>query len=251
MSLKNYLTLILSFVIMCVGKAQNHIQVNIPSADAEADYIWRTIRDIKFFEANNYQVSLPGGQLMENLKNKARNGQLSDKDLEKLKVYMNESIYDQSNYTKGYKKIKEQIPLLNKMLQEVKTMGWKWGFKIFDTYQINLTLYGPGGSYNPDEGSILIYTTPRGQFKNYDNPANTIIHEIVHIGIEKSLIQKLNVPHTLKERIVDQIAALCFKKYLPDYRIQEMGENRIDKYLKNKEAIQNLDEYIKEIMKDK
>lgn len=134
------------------------------------------------------------------------------------------------------------------MIEELSKNNWDWGFKEFKTYQINLTLYGPGGSYNPDEGSILIYTNPSGNFKNYQNPANTIIHEIVHIGIESSIISKYDIPHALKERIVDKIVFLNFNEKLPHYKIQEMGDNSIDSYLQAKEDIQYLEEYVEEIM---
>ena len=46
---------------------------------------------------------------------------------------------------------------------------------------INLTLYGPGGSYNPQEGSIILMITKEGTFKQSLDPAETIVHEIVHI----------------------------------------------------------------------
>lgn len=247
-NIRNYTFIVFLLFISCIGKSQERVVVNIPTAESEAEYIWRTIRDIKFFEQNNYQVSLPQGKFMEDLKTKARNNQLSDEDFDQLKIFMQKSIYDKSNYIKGYSKIKEQLPLLNKMLKEIETMPWKWGFKSYDQYQINLTLYGPGGSYDPDEGTILIYTTPKGQFKNYDNPINTLIHEIIHIGIEKSIIQKHHTSHPLKERIVDQIVSLCFRQYLPDYKIQHMGDHRIDAFLKTKEDIHGLDKFVEEIV---
>ncbi|MEM9528618.1 MAG: hypothetical protein AAGA31_18535, partial [Bacteroidota bacterium] len=47
------------------ANGKDRIKINIPSAQAEAEYIWRTIQDINFFEAHNYQVSLPQGHLIE------------------------------------------------------------------------------------------------------------------------------------------------------------------------------------------
>lgn len=240
---------LMALLVSCSANSQNHLVVHVPSADSEADYIWRNIQDIPFFEQNNYQLSLPQGQVMEELKAKARKQQLSDEDYERLKSFMQDSVYQASSYAPGYEKIERQLEVLNKMVAELKASPWQWGFKKFDTYQINCTLYGPGGSYNPDEGSLIIYTTPQGQFKNYANPANTIIHEIVHIGIEEAIIQKYNIPHRLKERIVDKMVSLCFQKYLPNYTIQDMGEYRIDAYLQSPEDIQNLDKYVQEIMK--
>ncbi|MEM1120092.1 MAG: hypothetical protein AAGJ18_06555 [Bacteroidota bacterium] len=235
-------------LLFCKSNESNEVQVNIPTAQSETAYIWQNLRDIAFFEQNNYQLSLPEGALIEALKQKSKAGTLSDDDYTQLEAFMIDSIYKASAYQAGFAKIEQEIDLLNKMIEQINPANFGWPFKKFDTYQVNLTLYGPGGSYNPDEGSLLIFTTPKGQFKNYENPANTIIHEIVHIGIENSIIGKYNVPHTLKERIVDTFVQLHFGQYLPHYRIQEMGENRSDKYLKKVGDFKNLDQIVEQIL---
>nr|WP_321236215.1 hypothetical protein [uncultured Psychroserpens sp.] len=244
-----YVLVMTILLISCEIKSQNRIQINIPTVDDETDYIWRTIQDIDFFEKNGYQVNLPEGAYIELLKNKAKTKCLSDYDYETLKTFIKDSVYKKSDYKKGYHKIEKQRSLINEMVSIIHKSERNWDFKMFDTYQINLTLYGPGGSYNPDEGSILIYTTPNGEFKQYKNPANTIIHEIVHIGIEASIVTKYNVPHTLKERIVDTFVFLHFNTHLPKYRIQDMGEKRIDQYLKTKADLKDLSRFVGIIMK--
>ena len=244
---------LIKILLICIGftyagVCQERIQINIPTADAESDYIWNTLQNMPFFERNNYQISLPKGALIESLKDKSRSNNLTEEDRTNLKNFVRDSVYNKSDYQKGYEKIKNELTLINKMVRKVLRSKRNWSFKEFDVYQIDLTLYGPGGGYNPDEGIVLIYTTPNGGFKLYDNPANTIIHEIVHIGIEESIITNFKVPHQLKERIVDNIVSLTFKKYLPDYRIQDMGDKRIDPYLKKKKDIRNLNKFVAEIM---
>lgn len=233
----------------CNAKNKNRVIVNIPTAKAEANYIWNTLRDINFFEKHNYQVSLPKGSLIEQLKQKSKSGTLNNEDYKQLEQFVIDSVYNETDYKAGNNKIKNQLPLINKMLNQLNTLSYNWSFKEFDKYTVNLTLYGPGGSFNPSEGSLLLFTTPNGKFKNYQNPANTIIHEIIHIGIEEPIIQKYNVPHTLKEHIVDTFVFLHFKKYLPNYKVQNMGENRTDKYLKTTEDFKRLDEFIQMALK--
>jgi len=245
----NILALII-LLISCDANTQNYIEVNIPTARLESEYVWRTIQDIKFFENNNYTISLPEGPLIEELLVKSKNNKLSKEDYKRLEVYIKDSIYNKSDYKKGYDKISGELVLIHQMINEINDLNLRWNYKEFNNYQINLTLYGPGGSYNPDNGSILIYTTPEGRFKNYENPINIIIHEIIHIGIEKSIINKYEIPHTLKERIVDTFVFLCFRQYLPDYRMQNMGDNRIDNYLKTKEDLMDLHEFVELIMKE-
>jgi hypothetical protein len=53
-------------------------------------------------------------------------------------------------------------------------------FQFFKNYEIVLTQYGPGGNYNSETGKVThsIYSLKK--------ILDTIIHEIIHIGIEKS-----------------------------------------------------------------
>lgn len=236
------------FILTSLATQEDRIQINIPGVEEETNYVWRTIIDTKFFEEHNYEVSLPPGDLIETLKTKSKSNQLSDEDFERLKVYMQSTIYKREDYEKGYQKIESQRALLNKMVNKIKGIKKNWHFKEFDQYQVNLTLYGPGGSYDPEDGSILIYTTPEGQFKQYENPANTIIHEIIHIGTEDSIMNKYQVSHPLKERIIDQFVLIAFGKYLPTYRLQSFGDARIDPYLKKKRDLKNLDQKVLEFM---
>ena len=238
----NYLSfLLLLFTPNPTNISPNRININIPTAEEEAQYIWGNLQNTKFFEEHNYTVSFPKGALIESLKEKARNGALADEDFESLEQFMKASIYNKADYQNGYQKIEDQRALINKMVNELGKCKKDWDFKNFDQYEVNLTLYGPGGSYDPDMGLIIILTTKEGGFKQHPNPANTLIHEIVHIGIEASIINKYNVPHSLKERIVDKYVLLNFDKLLPEYRMQNMGDARIDEYLKKKKDLKKLD----------
>ena len=245
----NFQVIFTMFLLVPNGVAgQGRVIVNIPTVEHETEYIWRKIQDIKFFNQNSYQVNLPAGSLIQELITVSRAGKLADEYYPRLEAFVRDSIYNITDYKKGKKKIENELPLINKMISQINSPPYKWHFKEFETYHINLTLYGPGGSYDPEEGSILIFTTPQGQFKNYDNPACTIIHEITHIGIEEAIVNKYNVPHPLKERIVDSFVSLHFKTYLPDYRIQDMGDKRIDSYLKSRQDLKNLDKFVESAM---
>lgn len=164
---------------------------------------------------------------------------------------MKKCVYKKNDYNSGLRKVQSQLDLIDSMIYELDEMQLNWDFKRFGTYKITLTLYGPGGSYNPDDGSILMYTTTEGGFKNYGNPANTIIHEIVHIGIEEALVNQYELSHPMKERIVDNIVHLCFGGRLPEYKIQDMGDARIDKYLDEKTDIKYLNKNIELAIQNK
>ena len=222
----------------------DRIEIIIPTVEQETEYVWRTIHDINFFKQHNYQVALPQGTLIENLKDKASRNDLNDSDYQSLLAFMRSKVYKKSDYQNGFYKIKENISLINKMINEIGQLETHWEYKEFETYEVKLTLYGPGGSYDPENGSILIYTTIDGQFKQYENPSNTIIHEIIHIGTEQSIMAKNQVSHPLKERIIDKIVMMNFSHYLPDYKLQGFGDARIDEFLKDKEDLKNLNEIV-------
>ena len=248
---KHFLLIFYLIFNACVNLfCQNNFNIIIPTVKEETDYVWRNIQDINFFEQYNYSVNLPKGELMDSLIAKSKSNRLSDNNYDALKTFMTANVYHESDYKQGYEKILAQKDLLNKMIHKISKCESNWNFKMFPTYQINLTLYGTGGSYNPDDGSIIIFTTRDGKFKQYDNPANTLIHEIVHIGIENSIIQKYNIDHGTKERMVDLLVLLHFKKHIPGYRKQNMGNEKLDSYLKNKKSWKKLDKVVERFLTD-
>lgn len=75
--------------------------------------------------------------------------------------------------------------------------------------------------------------------------AETIVHEIVHIGIEKNMIEKFNIPHPFKERIVDKFVHYHFGEIFPQYRMQRVGDSLIDNYLNHQDSWNKLPYYIR------
>ena len=241
----------IGLLMICSGTTEkSRLDIIVPSPEEEAEYIWNTLQDIKLLEEFGYPISLPQGELIESLKAKSRAGELEEGDLEELKKFMREKVYRKEDYAKGNAKIQACQLLLNSFIDQLEKHAWSWNFKTFEVYEIHLTLYGSGGSYNAEDGGIWIFTNPEGGFRQYDNPANTLIHEIVHIGVEASIIGKYKVPHSLKERIIDQFVLLCFGEHLPDYTLQDMGDYRIDAYLKKKEDLEQLDQFVQTILKE-
>lgn len=245
---KPFLILLLVLMVSFNFRNPERIEVRIPTVDEETHYVWTIIQDIEFYDQYGYDISLPSGDVIDDLIDKSREGNLTPEEYSLLEAFMQKDVYSESDYQKGYEKIQNALPLVNRMIDYIGQGSRNWNFNIFEKYKVTLTLYGPGGSYNPDEGSILFYTTPKGKFKQYDNPSNILIHEITHLGIEESIIMKFNVPHGLKERIVDTFVYLNFHELLPEYRIQPMGDNRIDAKLHTSRDLENLADIVKRFM---
>ena len=87
-----------------------------------------------------------------------------------------------------------------------------WNFYIPENYTVTLTLYGMGGSYEyrKGNGKVILFTKEDGTFGR-ESPLATIIHEMVHIGIEQNIILKYDLPQPVKERIVDKFMEFHFK----------------------------------------
>lgn len=244
------LTIAITLITIYSHSQSQTINIVIPTPEDESTYIWQNIQNIAFFDRNGYSVAYPHLALMNNLLNDSRNSGLKNSEFDKLVKSLKDSVYNKNDYLKGYEKIELGVSLIEKAITKLSDEKYKWGFVFFPEYKIKLTLYGPGGSYDNNAGSVLLQTYPDGRFKGYNNPINTIIHEIIHIGIEQPIIQKYNLPHTTKERIVDLFVKICFGDLIPNYRIQEFGDKRIDKYLTSVEDFENLPNRIEQFLKE-
>lgn len=223
-----------------------NISIAVPTIEQEATFIWRTINDIEFLEGQGYKINLPENDSIQSLIEKSRNGEFGNDDFSGIYNLLETSIYTKSNYELALRKVRAQEELINQLVDQLYTSkeNWDWGFKTFENYNIIFTLYGTGGSYDPDLGTVTLFTTLEGDFMSYDEPANTIMHEIVHMGIEESIVQKYEVPHGLKERIVDKITYIMFSEFLPEYKVQNMGDTEIDDFLRLREDINELDSIV-------
>ncbi len=218
------------------------IEIVRPNIEHEATSIWQTINDIAFLEEQGYTIHLPEDPVIDRLIDKSRKGKFDDEDFQVIYQLLEQGLFNADDYAEAIKKVEQKLALVNALLKDIdqSKKEWDWDFYSFKSYKIQFTLYGTGGSYDTDEGSIILWTNKEGQFMSYENPANTIIHEITHMGMEYSLVQKYQLPHGLKERVVDTFVYLMFLSELSDYRIQEMGDPSIDEHLKTRKDIASL-----------
>jgi hypothetical protein len=130
-------------------------------------------------------------------------------DIEKIKDYSVKEIEESvlSEYNEDLYKDNKKFLIDNsdKIFQEIESAFSKSGLLYKDEYNIYLTKYGIGGSYNLPNIVII----------NLNNSFNismlrTIIHEIVHLAIEED-VTRYKIDQKQKERIVD----LFFIKNFP------------------------------------
>lgn len=239
--------IVISFSTILSQKV-DRIKINLPTAKEECKYVWQVMKNYEFYKKYKYELALPKHGIIDILK--SNKDSLTEKNYSKLYYAFYYDIYDKYNYKNGFINIKKSLPLIEDMVSSLYKYQKLWGFRIFPTYNLNLTQYGPGGKYNPIDGSILLYTSKDGNFKMYkEKAAYTIIHEIVHIGIEECIVTRFNVDQPLKERIVDLFVKHHFGSVLTDYKVENNAGNKIDSYLKTDNDFENLPKRVELFLK--
>lgn len=212
--------------------------VSINTIQEEVDYIWNFMGRMQKFKTFGYNLSLPNTYEMNLIVNKALEHTLVKDD---KKVIFSEvtKVYDLEFYQEAFIKVKDSLNTVKKIFQTFEYYNKEWKFKIFEEYTIKITLFGPGGSYYHENGEILMKKS-----NCITRPAETIVHELVHIGIEENIIEKFDIPHPFKERIVDKFIQYHFGEIFPQYRIQRVGDDLIDKYLSYEDSWSRLPYYM-------
>lgn len=162
------------------------------SVEFEVERISETLRQLDWFKAKGYNVSLPSSLSVLNPLDisgeKIKNSVIAE--------YVENDYNAQKNYLLlSWNNIANQ---LSEGLSKVSLMP-------LSQYKIFLSKYGVAGSYHyPDEIIINI------KFKYEKGLLRTIVHEIIHLVIQP-FIENYKINHWSKERVVD----LFMLKLLP------------------------------------
>jgi hypothetical protein len=231
-------------------KHMSSFSVSILSADEEAIFVWSLLRNITFYDSNNYRLSMPDSAVVAAMIEKANNNELESTDISLLRADFSKTVYQRMDYLKGYEIIINTLAIANSKVHTFVDYHNKWNFYIPQQYEIKLTLYGPGGSYDPKTGTIIMLITKDGIFKRGKNPLDTVLHEAVHIGIEAPIVSKYRLSHWTKERIVDQFMVHHFMNVCPDYIMQPNAETGIDSIFNQADVWDNLPERVERFVSE-
>ena len=211
-----------------INKKQKRIHIKVPSIDREFENIKTFLEEIPFFIKNNYDIAVPDHLMFKEIASNKK--ALADVDEEELKKVFIEHEYNSNFYKKSVSSISASLEHIDDYLKRLEILQDKWSFKLFSTYTIHLTKYGPGGSYDHKGGELTIKVIKDGVFHGQE-PRETIMHEIIHIGIEENIIRQYNLNANEKERLVDVLCMKIFSDIFPNYSEQESEDRAIDKYL--------------------
>lgn len=198
------------------------------SSEFEKHRITSTLHEADWFIKNGYSpwINLPCGKKLEEvMENESIDYLLNEAEKE----------YSEEYFKKIEEKITEQweqyVPLFNTYFEETH-------LHLEDAYEVYLTKYGVGGSYNLPQKIIINI-----QRKSDDGIMKTLIHELVHLSIQ-SLIEKYDVEHWIKERLVDLILEKNFPGLIKRQGIPIDTERIDESFEKN---YPNIEEVIKNI----
>lgn len=212
--------------------------------EEEVDYVFGLMKRMGRFKKFGYNLSLPDTDQMNELIERAPGSVLGQEEREIIFREL-EKVYDKEAYEEYVKSVQAIAGGIDEGFKLFQNFGWNWEFKSFPEYNIRITQFGPGGSYCNNSGKIVMKWS-----KCIQEPLKVILHEMFHIGIENSIIQKFGVQHDVKERIVDSFLEHNMKKLIPDHKMQKIGNRMVDPYLVEEDSWRNLHKYIKEFVKD-
>lgn len=109
-------------------------------------------------------------------------------------------------------------------------------FEIPGTYQIILTRYGCASTFSADEidhkgeAKVVLRVEREANDEDGRRYQGYILHEMVHIGLERNLVRPLNLHqhYELKERLVDLVCRDLIQ--IPNYAMQRIGDQRLDPF---------------------
>ena len=118
--------------------------------------------------------------------------------------------------------IEEKEDFFESIFAELVKLRDNWGFKLFRRYEIVATVWGTEGAYEHEDGVILLRVNREGRRTSaYGEPLeHTVVHEVVHIGIEEVIVRRYSLGHDMKEFLVDAICSIYLKELMPEYESQ-------------------------------
>lgn len=225
---------VIVFDIACDTKQAN-ILFRAQTNQEAFSFVLYLIKKLSWFENNGYIVGLPKHTAFKILyDNRDSIANVTECELERIKHIFNKEIYNYQDFHLGLQLLQVYNEILVTVISRLHELHNQWDFRLMKHYEVVLTLYGPGGNYHfKDETGYIIMKIDQkinsdGTLKS--STLGTIIHEMVHIGIEE-FVQEYKLTHWEKERIVDLICYNCFSDIIPEYHMQKKADTKVDAFI--------------------
>lgn len=193
------------------------------------DNLLKILERMPFYKSSGYKVSLPTNPAFQDLAEHPE--KIKGLDYGKYFTIFTSEGYKLLSGAAIQEILDKNNDTLLTVLARFQILSKKYGFKTFSQYKIIPILYGPGGRYYEDSGVIQLMVNDKGIPNSTRGTLETIIHEMVHIGIEDIIVRTLQLTHWEKEGLVDLICSLYFKDFLPIYKLQPSGDKNIQAFI--------------------
>jgi hypothetical protein len=197
------------------------LEVRAPTVEEEYELVIWHLGQRDWYRENGYTIALPDHPAFGH---PATPDQYRATDA--LEVFRSE-VFRPADYAAVLANLEASADRLAAALEWFAEMADAEGFAWRDRYTVVPTLYGPGGSYDPWTGTVLLGSTRDGGGASVE----TIVHEMVHIVIEEGLVERHGLDHWQKERLVDRLVQREFQEVLPDAMVQPAGDPMIDELI--------------------
>lgn len=178
------------------------LNVRAPTLEEEKRRVDGLVARVSWYQEHGYDVYLPTGRVDE--------------------------VYRVEDYQPGIDEIEKQRDVILRAMIRLKNFAKAWSIDQLRDITVVMTKYGVGGSYDVDSCRVVVFVKPDGTLTK--PAAHLVVHEILHIATDRSLVEPFNLSHNQKERFVDLLCRDVFGDLLVDYRMQPMGDVSIDEY---------------------
>lgn len=159
----------------------------------------RFVSNFQWYVENGYNISLPD----------TITGESTEVEIEtQVKNQFNDEVY-----TKFLSELQTEWQKFSARFEKVKAEA---SIIFNNRYIVVLTRYGTGGSFDHNLSEVILKIEGRTP----QSALSTLVHEMVHIAIHE-YIQKFEVNHWRKERLVDLIVEHYFPSLRPMQAIRE------------------------------
>ena len=217
------------------------VVVRVPTVGEAFGWLMVSVHVLRRFGDIGYKFNIP-----EHPKFQAavqRGEPLTDEEQAELRRIFEEQFYDPELFEPAVQHVEAVRGSIEQAVVRLQTLHRNWGFKVFPKVEVTFNLYPSLGGWNPLDGKVTMCTWEDGStrcaFGNVGAMEVVVIHEIVHTGIEIPLVERFQLSHTERERLVDLIC----RGYLGGlmsvpYPMQERGDRRLDAFVE-RDAIEN------------
>lgn len=182
---------------------KNDFAVELNISYSVEQEIWRvqsTLKKLSWYLEQGYHIDLPEGVT----------GESSEEEITRAV----KGEYTEADYAACAEMVLAEWPAISSGFEKMRSES---SFHLRNEYNVILTKYGVGGSYNPDLNQVIVKVSIKPQ----SGTTSTIAHEIVHMTIQY-LIDQYHVRHWRKERLVD----LLLEHYFPGLKkMQQIKED--------------------------